>query len=323
MSELYPLRFEPIFRRYIWGGRRLKTELNKPIGPEDDYAESWEVVDHGEDQSIVAAGPAKGTSLGELVRERGEALFGRHHPQDRFPLLLKFLDARRTLSLQVHPNDQQAARLDPPDYGKTECWLVLAAEPGSLIHAGLKPGVDRDSLAAAIREGTCADQLHRFEPRPGSCLFIPAGTVHALGEGLLVAELQQSSDTTFRLFDWNRVGADGKPRPLHVEQGLAVIDFERGPVEPQSPQPTDRPGTERLVECEKFILDRLAIEQPTTVGGDNRCHILTVIDGVVEVAGDPMEEPLRRGQTMLVPAAASAVELTPGGPSVLLDGFLP
>ncbi len=131
--------------------------------------------------------------------------------------------------------------MTPPDLGKTEAWVILAAEPRSKIYAGLRPGVDREQLAAAIAEGTCERLLHHFQPRPGDCLFIPAGTVHALGDGLLVAEIQQSSDTTFRLFDWNRAGADGQPRALHVEQGLAVVDFQRGPIAPQQPRPTDRP----------------------------------------------------------------------------------
>ncbi len=146
-------------------------------------------------------------------------LLGRHHPQSRFPLLVKFLDAALPLSVQVHPNDEQAARLNPPDLGKTEAWYILSADPGSTIYAGLRPGVDRQQLADAIGQGTCEKLLHHFQPKAGDCLFIPAGTVHALGAGLLVAEVQQSSDTTFRLYDWNRVGPDGKPRPLHVEQG--------------------------------------------------------------------------------------------------------
>src|SRR5262249_22949406 len=151
------------------------------------------------------------------------------------------LDAAHMLSVQVHPNDEQAALQTPPDLGKTEAWIILAAEPGSKVYVGLRPGVDPQQLAEAIAAGTCEELLYGFEPCAGDCLFIPAGTVHALGAGLLVAEIQQSSDTTFRLFDWNRVGPDGKPRTLHVEQALAVVDFDRGPIAPQQPQPTDRP----------------------------------------------------------------------------------
>lgn len=324
MDALYPLRFEPIFRRYIWGGRRLGTALGKPIGPESDYAESWEIVDHGADRSRVAAGPLAGTTLHDIVAERGGELFGRHPPHPQFPLLFKFLDAHAPLSVQVHPNDEQASRLDPPDAGKTEAWFVVAAEPGSTIFAGLKRGFDRAALAREISRGTCELCLHRIEPRPGDCIFLPAGTVHALGAGLLIAEIQQSSDTTYRLFDWNRIGADGKPRPLHVEQALDVIDFNRGPVDPSPPVATGHSQITRLVACDKFVLDRWEIALPRQIGGDNRFHILAVIDGAVTVSGDPVERPLRIGETMLLPAAAGSVTLDPQPPrAVLLDAYLP
>ncbi len=169
----------------------------------------------------------RGMALGTLVRELGADLLGRHHPQDHFPLLFKFLDVRENLSVQVHPNDEQAARLDPPDRGKSEAWFVLSAEPGSRVYAGLRDGVDRTALEPAVAHGQAESCLHSFEPAPGDCVLVPAGTVHALGAGLLVAEIQQSSDTTFRLFDWNRVGPDGLPRPLHVEQAVAVGGFSR------------------------------------------------------------------------------------------------
>ena len=323
MTALGPLRFQPLLRRYVWGNRRLETHLGKRLGPGDDYAESWEICDHGPEQSVVLAGPAAGATLGELVRCRAAEIFGRLPPEPQFPLLLKFLDAARPLSVQVHPNDSQATRLDPPDRGKTEAWVILAAEPDSTIYAGLRPGVTRQALADALRNGTCAELLHRFQPRPGDCLFLPAGIVHALGQGLLVAEIQQSSDVTFRLFDWNRLGADGKPRPLHVEQGLEVVDFGRGPIDPQPPQPTDRSWVSRLVTCEKFILERWEFAHAETAGGDGRFHVLCVLEGAVRVQGDPAPGPLLRGQTALLPGAAGAVRLAPLGRTVLLDAFLP
>src|SRR5204863_3257866 len=184
----------------------------------------------------------------ELVMQEGPALFGRHYPRDQFPLLLKFLDCNQTLSVQVHPNDEQAAKLDPPDLGKTEAWVVLAADPGSKIYAGLKPGVDRQTLEAAVANGRCEKCLHEFEPHVGDCVFIEAGTVHALGAGLLVAEIQQASDTTYRLFDWNRVDRDGKPRQLHVEEALDVTDYTRGPVNPLTPKRTADHEIELLVQ---------------------------------------------------------------------------
>ncbi len=321
----YPLRFEPLFRRYLWGGRRLGTMLGKTIGPGEDYAESWELVDHGADQSVVAAGPLQGLTLHELVMQHGEELFGRDAGQAQFPLLFKFLDCNRTLSVQVHPNDEQGARLDPPDLGKTEAWVVLAAEPGSKIYAGLKPGVTREVLSAAIAAVTCETCLHEFEPTVGDCVFIKAGTIHALGAGLVIAEIQQASDTTFRLFDWNRVDAEGKPRQLHIAESLAVTDFLRGPVAPQQPAATDSPQRERLVECDKFVLDRLRIAKPQAakVGGDERFHLLVPLTGAITVSGDAVHAPLSLGNTCLVPAAAGKVELEPRGEAVVLDIYLP
>jgi mannose-6-phosphate isomerase len=323
MAVDYPLRFQPNYRRYIWGGRRLETVLGKSLGEGDDYAESWEIVDHGEDQSVVAFGPMAGRELRQLVREHGAEFLGRHNPQPRFPLLFKFLDAQKRLSVQVHPDDEGAARLDPPDLGKTEAWVVLAAEPYSTIYAGLRRGVDRAAVEQEVARGTTEVCLHQIVPHVGDCIFLPAGVLHAAGEGLVIAEIQQASDTTFRVFDWNRVGKDGKPRELHVEQALEAIDFDSGPVEPQSPQPTDKPFVERLVECDKFVLDRWRIDTPQTIGGDDRCHIVAVIGGSVDVARDPAEQPLKLGQTMLVPAAAGSVELSPQQPSTLLDMYLP
>lgn len=323
MSKLYPLRFEPLFRRYIWGGRRLGTVLNKSIGPGEDYAESWEIVDHGEDQSVVASGELRGKKLGELAANYGPELLGRHHPQRQFPLLFKFLDANQALSVQVHPDDRQAAQLDPPDLGKTEAWVVIHADPGSVIYAGLREGVGRQMLEAAMAAGQTESCLHCFPVQSGDCVFIPAGTVHALGAGLVIAEIQQASDTTFRLFDWNRVGADGKPRPLHVQAGLDAIDFTRGPVQPQVPQLTGSPAVECLVSCDKFVLDRRQIREQVTVGGDGRFHLLVALEGRVELECDPSGRPLERGQVALLPGDAAAIQVRPWEAAVVLDIYLP
>lgn len=323
MDALYPFRFEPILRRYIWGGRRLGAELGKSIGDGEDYAESWEVCDHGDDQSRVSAGSLKGKTLGELVSERGEELLGVHHPQPRFPLLIKFLDAQKTLSVQVHPNDEQGAKLDPPDYGKTEAWVVMGANDGAKIYSGLKRGFDREALAREISRGTCELGLNQFEPTPGDCVFIPAGTVHALGAGLLIYEIQQSSDTTFRLFDWNRVGTDGNPRPLHIEQALEVIDFERGPVEPVKPESGEKAGVEVLVRSDKFVLERWSIASERSLESNHRCHLVSVVEGELSVEGDESGAPLMRGSTILIPASSDSVKLIPQGNTVALVAYLP
>jgi mannose-6-phosphate isomerase len=322
-TSLYPLRFQPILRQYLWGGRRLGTSLGKRLAPDGIYAESWEVCDHGTDQSVVEFGPLAGTTLRHLVDQCGGELLGRNYPQSRFPLLLKFLDAAQMLSVQVHPDDALAAKLNPPDLGKTEAWVVLEAEPEGLIYAGLAPGVDRAALVAAIGQGRCQDCLHAFHPSPGDCILLHAGTPHTFGGGVLVAEIQQSSDATFRLFDWNRLGPDGKPRPLHVERALEAIDFGRGPVEPQRPRPTDRPQVSRLVECRQFVLDRWEFDGPMAVGGDRRCHIIAVLEGAVRIDGDPAGAALPRGGTALVPAGLGPVQLSPQQRTVLLDAYLP
>ena len=325
----YLLRFQPLFRRYLWGGRRLGTMLGKPIGPGDDYAESWEIVDHANDQSIVLNGPLAGKTLHELVREQPAALLGEGIVARSFPLLFKFLDCNQTLSVQVHPNDEQGARLETPDLGKTEAWVVLAAEPGSKIYAGLKPGVSPKQLAADIAAGVCERSLHEFEAQVGDCVFIPAGTVHALGAGLVIAEIQQASDTTFRLHDWNRVDAAGKSRPLHVEQSLATIDFSRGPVAPQRPQQV-APGRERLVECDKFVLDRLTLTagQRMAICGDDRFRLLALLAGNLDMdpaahASQHGAEAMDAGQTALLPAAAGRWQAVAGEAATVLEITLP
>jgi mannose-6-phosphate isomerase len=323
MNADYPLRFEPLYRNYLWGGRRLADVLGKPLPAGEHFAESWEIVDHGDDQSCVAAGPLRGLTLHALVRRLGADLLGRHDPQPQFPLLFKFLDAQQNLSVQVHPNDDQAAGLDPPDRGKTEAWVVLHAEPASRIYAGLRAGVDRVTLQNRVEQGDAESCLHFFEPAPGDCVFLPAGTVHALGAGLVVAEIQQSSDTTFRLYDWNRVSPSGQPRPLHVASALEVIDFRSGPIRPVVAAPTPLPQVERLVACDKFVVDRWCLSTPRRIGGDRRCHIVAPLSGRVRVAGDAVPMALAVGETVLIPAAAGRVELQPEDSATLLDIYLP
>ena len=325
---MHPLLLAPLYRRYLWGGQRFATNLGRPLPPGDDFAESWELVDRGADQSVVAAGPLAGTTLGELVRQRGPELLGRHAPRAVFPLLFKFLDACRDLSVQVHPDDTRAARLSPPDLGKTEAWYVIDAAAGSRIYAGLRTGIDRESLAASLRAGRCEDVMHSFEPRPGDCVFIPAGTVHAIGAGLLVAEIQESSDVTYRLYDWNRTGADGKPRPLHIEAGLeAVTQF--GPVAPVESQPSTAgsPGagaaTRRLVTCDYFLFDEVRPRGDWAVGGDDTCHFLAVLSG--ELSLDPRWQlpPLTTGMCMLLPASIGQQTLAATAATTLLHIQLP
>ncbi|MEE3370367.1 MAG: type I phosphomannose isomerase catalytic subunit [Planctomycetota bacterium] len=321
MAPLYPLCFQPILRRYLWGGRRLGTVLGKSIGPGCDYAESWEVADHGIDQSVVTDGPLAGKRLGQLVEEFGVALTGGKSGFRRFPLLLKYLDAHRVLSVQVHPNDTQAALLQPPDLGKTEAWVILAADPGSVIYAGLRSGVRRADLEVAVGAGRVAELLHVIEPSVGDCYFIPAGTVHALGAGLLIAEIQQSSDVTFRLFDWNRRGPDGMSRRLDVDAALNAIDFSMGPVACRRPEVIRPSVVSRLVSCSAFSLDRWTWRGAESLGGDGRFHLVTVLEGEVTLIAKHSQVELQCGQTSLIPACCQ-VQMCAADTSVMLDAHI-
>jgi len=300
-----PLTFAPILKRIIWGGRRLGDRLGKPIGEETDYAESWELVDRADDQSTVQTGPLAGMTVTQVLSAFPSEVLGRHKEARKFPLLLKYLDCNRVLSVQVHPADEYALKMTKPDLGKTEAWYIVEAEPHSVIYAGLKPGVDRIALAEAIQNGETESVLHSFKPAAGQCVFIPAGTVHALGDGLLVAEVQQSSDTTFRLFDWNRVDAVGNPRPLHIRQSLEVTDYARGPIHPQIPTPGVG-GWELLVDCEKFMLRRAqrnSSQESFKTGGDDSPVVLMVTSGRIILEGEGWEPQFFAvGETVLLPA---------------------
>jgi mannose-6-phosphate isomerase len=316
-----PLQFHPVLKRIRWGGRRLGTVLGKPIGDGDDYAESWEIADCGADQTLVAEGRFAGRSLAQLVEAEGPSLFGKGHRSPHFPLLIKFLDCNDRLSVQVHPNDEQARRMGRGDNGKTEAWFILEAKPESVIYAGLKPGVDRPTLEKHLDAGTVEECLHTFPARRGDCVFVPAGTVHALGEGILLAEVQQTSDATFRLFDWGRLGTDGKPRDLHREESLQCIDFKRGPVNPVDPRAFED-GTERIEElasCDYFILRQRTFSHALQLEDTGQFRVLMPLGRPIVLRSGGYEKTLRLGATVLLPAATKDVVLTSAGRSVFLE----
>ena len=317
-----PIRFEPIFRSSIWGGDRLASQLGKKPPGTGIWAESWEIVDHREGESIVAEGAFAGWSLRQLIESFPNEIIGLDAPNDRFPLLLKYLDCQRVLSVQVHPDDEYGAKMTQPDRGKTEAWYVIDASPDAKLYAGLKKGVDRQALASAIENGETESCLHVLSPKPGDCVFIPSGTVHALGEGLLVAEIQQASDCTFRLFDWDRVDKDGQPRQLHIEQALDVIDFERGPVEFVSSSRSLSQEPRTLVACDKFTLQEFS--QPGTYQLPSmQLAIITVPIGQAVVKAGPNAISLDRGQTVLVPFACQSTTLELPPDTTVLVSTLP
>jgi mannose-6-phosphate isomerase len=320
---LGPLKFLPILKRLRWGGRRLGDFLRKPIGPCADYAESWEICDLGDDRSVVETGPWRDRDLHALIRDLPREMLGRHAGLDQFPLLVKFLDAHDRLSVQVHPDDAQAAAFAPGQRGKTEAWVIVWAEPGSQLFAGLKPGVDRSALRTALSEGTVEQCLNRLEVSAGDCFFIPAGTVHAIGAGILLVEVQQSSDLTFRLFDWDQMGADGQPRPLRIEQALVSIDFGRGPVSKITPSLVSAAGhrVEELVICPFFTIRRHFIASPVAIENDDRCHILVGLEGHCVCRENDESHVLAPGSTVLIPASGLPVQVVPQGSAVLLEVF--
>ena len=322
-----PLTFSPLVKQIRWGGRRLGTVLGKPIGDSDDYAESWEVVDHGDDQSVVAGGPHAGRTLSEVVRTAGEDLFGPGKRRDQFPLLIKFLDASDRLSVQVHPDDALAKRHNPSELGKTEAWVILDATPDAKLWCGLEPGVEEADVRRSLADDSMEDVLHAVHVKAGDCVFIPAGTVHAIGEGVLLAEVQQSSDLTFRYYDWGRVGADGQPRQLHIEESIEATDFSRGPVEPVDPRSIDAPiegqTREHLVLCEFFELTRRQAPAAFDFPDDGQLRVVMTMGGTGTLIADGIDDvPLKTGQTVLLPAVRPPVRIEVDEPLTLLETTL-
>ena len=309
-----PLLVEPEYRDYVWGGQRLR--------PGQLTAEAWIVYE----RDRVASGPLHGRTLGDIAAEFGSVLLGTRAFQrtgPRFPILIKLLDCAAWLSLQVHPNDEQARRMAGPDqFGKTEAWHILEAAPDAEILGGLHAGTTPATLEKAVRGGTLLDHMARLKVQAGDTAFIRAGTIHALGPGLLLYEIQQTSDLTYRVFDWNRPASEG--RQLHIEESLAVADpTASAPITPR-PAFVDGRATP-LIQCDYFTLEILtsetqAIELATR--GES-FHALTAIDGAAVVAGPDWRVPLRRLETAIVPAACAAYHVEPQGRTQLLKASIP
>ena len=325
--SLYPLRFEPLFQYRLWGGRRLERYSRGPLGIEGPVGEAWLLSDRDDHASTVAEGPLKGKTLRELFAESGAEMLGKAAGQfERYPLLLKFLDATEMLSVQVHPSDAHKDLLPKGERGKTESWLVMEAEEGSSIYAGLAPGVTPETMRAKSQDGTVEEDLASFEPKVGDGLFIEAGTVHALGGGVMVFETQQNSDVTFRLFDWNRVDEKtGKPRDLHVEKAIQATNFDAVAVPPTEPTVlgTQRVLREGMFRCEFFTVERLTGEGPFTVGAPDAMRVLVALSGggTMQLFDELYE--VRQGDTYVIPASVGELEFKPEGKAVLAEVAVP
>ncbi|HBG01405.1 MAG TPA: mannose-6-phosphate isomerase [Firmicutes bacterium] len=299
--KLYPLKFHPIYKEKIWGGRRFEHLLgrNLPPGP---IGESWDVAAHANGTSVVAEGPLAGWDLAQLAQAYGSDLVG----EEKFPLLLKLIDANQDLSVQVHPDDAYVRAHTSEVFGKTEMWYIIHSEPGAWIIWGLRPGVTKQQFAAAIQAGggeilACLNKVH---VTPGELYPISAGLVHALGAGVVVAEIQQNSDTTYRVYDWDRIDDQGQPRDLHVEQALDVIDF----------QPEALGLAYHLARCERYFrMEILAQPQGVVLDLMNGFQILTALGGRAEILWEGGISLLRSGESCLLPACLGRCYLRSNG----------
>jgi mannose-6-phosphate isomerase len=310
-TTLYPFSFHPLLKERVWGGRNLDRLYRKSLPSGVAIGESWEITDRPDDNSVIANGPLAGKNLHWLVTNFGAELLGDVPVQNgRFPLLIKILDAQEKLSLQVHPPRDQAAKLGGEP--KTELWYIADARPGAELYVGLKAGTTRAEFEHSIRTGEVARCFHRVAVESGDAMFLPSGRVHALGAGLVIFEIQQNSDTTYRVFDWNRVGLDGKPRALHIQQSLASIafdDFEPGLIRSDY----GAPGPVRvrsLVRDPLFEVEVCLVETGSTFPlSPHAVQILGVLSGQVEVHHCSAVLPTLAGQFCLVPASLEQVSL--------------
>jgi len=323
---LYPLRFEPIYQYRLWGGRRLATVLSAPLPGDGPIGEAWLLSDRDDHPSVVADGPLKGRTIARLLAEAPEQLLGKLAGRfRRFPLLLKFLDARDTLSVQVHPSDQRKNYIPAGETGKTEAWVVMETGPESRIYAGLKPGTTTDNLRDAVANRTVAKHLASFRPKPGDGVLIPAGTVHSLGD-VVVFEVQENSDVTFRLYDWDHVDTKtGQPRPLQVDQAMACIDFAQGEITPVVPVLEDHKVArrERLFSCAHFRLWRLSGDLPFSVGAAETPRVLVCIGGEGLLEHGSAHYAVSKGEVWLLPAVVGACAFQPRGVATVLEISLP
>jgi mannose-6-phosphate isomerase len=323
---IYPLRFDPICQYRLWGGRRLADWIDRPLPGEGPIGEAWLLSDRKDNPSRVSDGPLKGQTIAELILQSPPFMLGTLAARfERFPLLLKYLDVAAMLSVQVHPSDSQPDLIPAGETGKTEGWVVLEAEPGSRIYAGLKPGVTADDLRTLSRT-TVDDCLASFSPAVGQSVLVKAGTVHSLGCGVVVLEVQQNSDITFRLYDWDHI--DPKlhgPRPLQIAQALRCIDMDQGIIRPvtQNVEPTRSVRKERLLDCPQFRVWRISGAEACAVGMVDAPSVLVCVRGKGEIEHGNRAYGMINGAVILLPAAAGVCRFHPQGDAELLEILVP
>jgi mannose-6-phosphate isomerase len=317
---LYPLTFQPIFKERVWGGREIERLYGKQLPPDIPIGESWEISDRPGDASVITNGSLAGKDLRWLMDNRAPELLGDAKPagKNSFPLLCKILDAREKLSLQVHPPADKAARLGGEP--KTEMWFIADAAPGAELYVGLKRGVSRAEFEKRIQDGGVAECFHRIPVRAGDSMFLPSGRVHAIGAGLVIFEIQQNSDTTYRVFDWNRVGLDGKPRELHVAESLASMDFnDFEPALVQNRFVGDEIKSRPLVKSPLFTVEALGMKAGTGLNlSPRKLQIIAVVRGQLEVKSGSVSVSLADGQFCLAPASLEQTGVSAKSDATLL-----
>ncbi len=291
------IQFKPIYKERIWGGRRLEEGLRRKLPDARLYGESWEIVDRDEDQSIVANGQWQGLSLRELLNKEGSFIMGPGWKKDkRFPILVKWLDCRERLSLQVHPPKKVAATLGGES--KTENWYIAEGDAGANVFAGVRRGVTPEIFLKAVQKGDLEALLCEVKVEKGDSLFIPSGRLHAIGGGCLILEIQENSDTTYRVYDWGRLGPDGKPRAMHLKESMESIDFED--IEPSKKVPVE--GTCILADCEEFRIRRVEIgSEAIEIKGGEEPRIISVVEGELKISDRDGQEYLSKGSNVLLP----------------------
>lgn len=306
----FPIQFTPVYKDYLWGGSRLREELNKENTPRP-CAESWEISPHEDGPSLVQGGPLDGRDLPSLVAENSKEILGTTAPHAHFPLLIKLIDAKEQLSVQVHPSHQTERRCG--GQAKTEMWYMLAAAKDAYIHAGLKPGVTQAGFLSS--QDKVETLLNRIDLQTGQAVYIPGGTIHAIGKGCLILEVQQNSNTTYRVYDWDRKDANGASRALHIEKALQVIDWDAPTVEPLTFQPASLPGIgecEAMVSSPFFKIHKFALRDPRVLQTDGTTFFAVFVEhGQLTVSAADQSVDLRRGSSCLVPAAARDVQFHP------------
>lgn len=321
-SPLYPLRFEPFYQYRLWGGRRLSDLLSAPLPENEPVGEAWLLSDRDEETTRVAEGPLKGLTIASVLKLSPQQLMGetfRH--EARFPLLLKFLDVAKSLSVQVHPSDAYRDLIPAGNTGKSEAWVVLEAGPDARIYAGLEPGCTEDALRQAIAQGTLEKHLASFVPKPGDVVFIAAGVVHAMRD-VVVFEVQQNSDVTFRLYDWGHVDPEThQPRPLQIDQAMQCIDWAQRAIQPVAPVIQEvRPVLrESLIRCEHFVMTRISGQVPFIVGAPGRARVLVCLAGQGYMQFEGTRYSFHKGDVLLLPAVVGARYCRPRGHVSLLE----